>query len=123
MIGLGRWIVSESVQQRIHCEMVTNFSAIFSATFDEYFVNLCKNTDRSNMDFQYINVCHIPHHHQDLANVNVWKTIFEPYIIANKAVPHAITYFLTSKNLCFNKEIHVLLFKGFTTFNTLFLGH
>ena len=44
--GPGRGIVTEKVQPRVDCEMVTKHSPIFFVYFDEYFVNLCNNSNQ-----------------------------------------------------------------------------
>ena len=47
----------------------------------------------------------------------------QPYIIAQKAVPHAINnHVLTGKNPCINHAIHVLLMHGFCTLHKRVLG-
>ena len=57
-------------------QTVTNYSAVFFPNFNKFFVEFLQK-QRSNMIFQYINVCPVP---RDLANVNAWKTMFDPYI-------------------------------------------
>ena len=44
IIGPGRRIVTENIQV-VDFEMVTKYSPIFFANFDEYFLNLCNNSD------------------------------------------------------------------------------
>ena len=44
--GPGRGIVTENVQLRVDCEIVTKYSPIFFVYVDEYFVNLCNNSNQ-----------------------------------------------------------------------------
>ena len=69
-------------------------------------------TAASGLGFQ-----HLP---RDLANVNAWKTMFDPYIIAQKAVSHVInSRALTGEKPCINKAIHALLMHGYASFNMI----
>ena len=77
----------------VDCQTVTKYSAIFFPNFNKYFVEFMQK-QRSNIIFQYINVCPVPwemlktsayglgfqHLPRDLANVNAWKTMFDLYI-------------------------------------------
>ena len=61
---------------------------------------------RSNIVFQCINVCQVPrellktsafglgfqHLPRDLADVNAWKTMFDPYIVASLRIAHRADY-------------------------------
>ena len=47
MINPIRWIVTECLKLHVNSEMVTKYSQIFLASFDEYFVNLCNNSDQT----------------------------------------------------------------------------
>ena len=72
---------------------MTKYSAIFFPNFNKYFVEFMQY-HLSNIIFQYINVCQVPQEMlktwayglefqqlpRDLANVNAWKTMFDPYI-------------------------------------------
>ena len=60
------------VLPRVDCEMVTKYSLIFFAYFDECFVNLLKHRDQTRFALCFL---HLP---RDLANVNISK-MFEPY--------------------------------------------
>ena len=45
MLSPGRWILTECVQSRFDCEIV-KIQCHVLANFDEYFVNLHKNSDQ-----------------------------------------------------------------------------
>ena len=63
---------------------------------------------------------HLP---RDLANVNAWKTMFDPYIIASKAVPYNVnSRALTGEKRCINKGFLVPLKHRKLTFNMIVPG-
>ena len=92
----GPWtsIVRGNCVSRDISEMAKQNSARNNTKCSRCFLILCNNSDRTCF-FQCFNICQVPwevlktaafglgfqHLPRDLANVNAWKTIFDPYTI------------------------------------------
>ena len=86
--------------QQGNCDEVKNSARPFFVIFSTLWLNLCNNSDQT-LFANAFNACQVPrellktlafglgfqHLHQDLANVNAWKTMFDPYI-------HLLYFFL-----------------------------
>ena len=81
------------MNQQGNCDEVQNCDEVIFVIFFSIVVEFMQ-WQRANIIFQCINVCQVPremlktsafglgfqHHPWDLANVNAWKTMFDPYI-------------------------------------------
>ena len=77
--------MTESVQIRVGFEMLTKYSPIIFANFDEYFVNLRKNDN----SYQYIQVYQVPP--ERLMHENCEKNPILMCFIRKGKVPGSIT--------------------------------
>ena len=87
-LGPGR-ILKIMCTRLLTAKRLTKYSAMFFSNFNKYFLNLCSNSDQTlsktlhlpgpSGDFENLGLSsqHFPRH---LANVNAWKTMFDPYI-------------------------------------------
>ena len=59
--------------QQGNCDEIEKSARPFLLFFLALWLNICNNSDQTfGLDFQ-----HLP---RDLANINAWKTMFDPYI-------------------------------------------
>ena len=59
--------------QQDNCDEVEHSARPFFVIFSALWLNLCNNSDQTLFG---LGLQHLP---QDLANVNAWKTMFDPY--------------------------------------------